>query len=192
MELILINENKLKIMMSGSDMSDYSLDIDRLESESAEAREIFWSILDKAKEQTGFSAEKGRVFVQLYPSAKGGCEMYVTKLKAREKRTPEASGSISAGKRKCAYSFDSLDSLLCVCRRLFDIGYSDDSSAWYYSGRYFLTLTEPEENAYIQLSDRTFIREYGKSENYRNTDWLLAESGNCIVRDNAIEILSSL
>ena len=38
MELILINENKLKIMLSDTDMKDYSLDCDRLNYDDSETK----------------------------------------------------------------------------------------------------------------------------------------------------------
>ena len=80
MELILINENKLKITLSRRDMKQYDLDCDTIDYDKTETRKAFWSILDEAKHKTGFDAAKQRVFIQLYPSKEGGCEMYVTKL----------------------------------------------------------------------------------------------------------------
>ena len=80
MELIMISESKLKIMLTSEDMKEYSLNYDNLSYENTETRRAFWSILDEAKHRTGFDAASERVFVQVYPSKKGGCEMYVTKL----------------------------------------------------------------------------------------------------------------
>ena len=80
MELIMISNSKLKIMLTSEDMKEYSLDCNTLSYENTETRRAFWSILDEAKHRTGFDAASERVFVQVYPSKKGGCEMYVTKL----------------------------------------------------------------------------------------------------------------
>ncbi len=80
MELIVISDNKLKIMLSGEDLKQYSLDCSMLNYENTETRKAFWSILDEAKHRTGFDAASEKVFVQVYPSRSGGCEMYVTKL----------------------------------------------------------------------------------------------------------------
>ena len=80
MELIVISNSKLKIMLTSEDMREYSLDCNTLDYENTETRRAFWSILDEAKQRTGFDAASEKVFVQVYPSKKGGCEMYVTKL----------------------------------------------------------------------------------------------------------------
>lgn len=80
MELIVISDSKLKIMLTSEDLREYSLDCSTFDYENTETRRAFWSILDEAKHRTGFDAASEKVFVQVYPSKKGGCEMYVTKL----------------------------------------------------------------------------------------------------------------
>ena len=190
MELILINENKLKIMLSDTDMKDYALDCDRLDYEDSDAKSIFRSILDRAKFEIGFDSDRGSIFIQLYQSREGGCEMYVTKLNANVKKN-NGDGLIRPdGLRECAYSFNNLEALLSVCRRLSTIGYSENSTVARINDKYYLIIREPEENAYIPLSEYSFIREYGKSENRKNILLLTAEKGHVIAEDNAVDILS--
>ena len=80
MELILISNTKLKVMLSASDMQKYELDNNSIDYDNTETRKAFWQILDEAKHKTGFDAASDKVFIQVYPSRGGGCEMYVTKL----------------------------------------------------------------------------------------------------------------
>ncbi len=190
MELILISENKLKIMLSDTDMKDYSLDCDRLDYDDSETKSILRSILDRAKYETGFDSGRGSIFIQLYPSREGGCEMYVTRLNVNVKKNDGEDVISTSGKRECAYSFERLDDLLCVCRRLSSIGYDEKSSVWRTKEKYYLLIFEPEENAYIPLSEYSFIREYGKSENRKNVLLLLAEKGSLIAEKNAVDLLS--
>lgn len=192
MDLIFINKNKLKIMLNNADMADYSLSPDTIDYNDVDAKNIFYNILNRAKKETGFDFENGRIFIQLYPSKEGGCEMYVTKLCGVSKRDDEKdSGEMIKGKRRCAYSFESLDSMLSVCRRLFSLDYSEKSSAFSYSDRFYLLLSEPEETAYIPLSEFSFIKEFGRSESYKNTELLLIEKGSCICNNNAVETLAA-
>lgn len=192
MDLIYINDHKLKITLSPIDMSEYSLSSSDLNYENERTREIFSDILCKAKKDTGFDTDGGRIFIQLYPSKEGGCEMYVTKLGGHSRRpdSEEIPKKTSEGRRECAYSFDSFDKLLSVCRRLSSLGYSEKSSAWHTPDRYYLIISEPEENAYIPLSECSFIREYGRSEGARNSSLLLCEHGRCICPDNAVDTLA--
>ena len=80
MELLPINEQKIKIMLSHEDLAAWQLSPDTIDYNTTETRRAFWGILDEAKKKTGFDAAKEKVFVQLYPAKNGGCEMYVTKL----------------------------------------------------------------------------------------------------------------
>lgn len=193
MDHIYINDHKLKIMLTDKDMKKYSLDAGELDYNNKETRGILWDILSEATENTDFETDGGKIFIQLYPSKEGGCEMYVTKLGGASNNKESAnlsSKKTAEGKRECAYSFDSLEALLSVCRRLSSLGYSDKSSAWRVFDKYYLLINEPEENAYIPLSECSFIREYGKSESARHVKLLISERAACICPDNAIDTLA--
>lgn len=80
MELIVISSNKLKIMLDEGDMRKYSIGNDTDCAEPSTRRAIR-RLLDCAKEQIGFNTEGEEIFVQLYTSKHGGCELFVTKTK---------------------------------------------------------------------------------------------------------------
>ena len=196
MELILINENKLKITLSEGDMKQYDLSCDDIDYDNTETRRAFWSILDEAKHRTGFDAASQRVFIQLYPSKEGGCEMYVTKLSVKgvsEDRARSSHALLPLSRRFLAFSFDSINDLIAVCRRLCSIDFSGRSESYRMdNGKYLLIIDEPEENAYIGLCEHSFIDEFGKRENLRNARIMCHEHGECICADKAVEILGAL
>lgn len=78
MELIPINESKLKIMLDEIDMREYRLGAES-DCADTETRRAIRSILDLARQKIGFNTEGAEIFVQLYASKKGGCELFVTK-----------------------------------------------------------------------------------------------------------------
>lgn len=78
MELILISNTKLKIMLDEEDMRKYNIGTDSDCSGGATRRAIR-SLLECAKEQIGFNTTGEEIFVQLYASKRGGCELFVTK-----------------------------------------------------------------------------------------------------------------
>ena len=82
MELIPINESKLKIMLDESDMKEYNIG-DEADCANSETRLAIRHILDRAKDQIGFNTEGSEIFVQLYASKRGGCELFVTKSTLR-------------------------------------------------------------------------------------------------------------
>ncbi len=148
MELIPINNSKLKIMLDVSDMKEYNIGEDA-DCASNETRHAIRSILDKARDQIGFNTEGSEIFVQLYTSKSGGCELFITKGdsssnkisdqkndKKSRKRTDsqkpvptECRSALSVRKesmpayprseyQKLIYSFDSLKELSRVCKIL--------------------------------------------------------------------------
>ena len=201
MELILINENKLKITLSECDMKQYCLDCSTIDYDNTETRRAFWSILDEVKHKTGFDAASQKVFIQLYPSKEGGCEMYVTKLGEKYANedtsdpVPDSHRLRPLPKRRMAYSFDNVSSLVAVCKRLSGIGFAEKSSAFrshIEKDKYFLLIEEPEENAYLPLTENSFICEYGRSENLKNTLLFIHEHADPICHQNAVEILAAI
>ncbi len=88
MELILISNTKLKIMLDESDMKQYNIGS---ESDCAKGstRKAIRSLLDRARDQIGFDTDGQEIFVQLYASRRGGCELFVTKCAAEEKNERE-------------------------------------------------------------------------------------------------------
>ena len=84
MELIVISKSKLKIMLTAPDMVRYRLETARMDCADAHTRAAFRHIFDDARAEIGFDTEGERLFVQLYASREGGCEIFVTKLGRRE------------------------------------------------------------------------------------------------------------
>ncbi len=93
MELILISESKLKIMLSPPDMARYELEVTRMDCADAHTRAAFRHIFDDVRAEVGFDTAGAPLFVQLYASPEGGCEIFVTKLEG-ESPPPEASLSL--------------------------------------------------------------------------------------------------
>ncbi len=135
MELILISESKLKVMLSAQDMRRYDITCDTIDSTSVSSRRAFWNILDEAKAQTGFDPAGGKIFVQMYPSKNGGCELFITRLAgernsishptrpehgviAESVMTLPSKNPLTPYAEQSLYGFDSLSDLLLGCRRL--------------------------------------------------------------------------
>ncbi len=168
MELIVISESKLKVMLSEDDMREYELD----DMNSAQTREAFRSLMRAARDKCGFNGLEGRVFVQLYRSKAGGCELFVTKLtkgdrgedsagwenphpaecRRRDPRhndepgdtvTGRCSKSPGKGRHHVIYRFDEMQNLLSICGVLLASRYSGTGTAY----------AEQNRNAYYLILD---------------------------------------
>ena len=141
MELIVINDLQIKLTLTRDDLGRYPPD--------AETGEIFREILRDAYRlgldgtgasvlPDGFaqSGGSGRLYVQMYPSRGGGCELFVTRLPSlcaaegkavppspeRSARNREDTGftpvTIPPPSPRFVYAFDSLGLLLRCCAGL--------------------------------------------------------------------------
>ena len=127
--------------------------------------------------------------------------MYVTKLgnNGRQHSTDKR-GDIRiiptdrhSGDRRNAYTFDNLESLLCVCRRLLGLGFDGDS--WAYrdrAGQCYLLLHPCFHRDYATLDELSFINEYGSVENADRLMLYISEHANCLCEKNAVATLGVL
>ena len=215
MDLIKINDNKLKIMLTPGDMQCYALKADELDGAKMETRQAFRSIMDEVRHRTGFDAKGNQIYVQVYPSREGGCEMFVTKLGLLcALGEAEDRPSLSAAKGTCvasttrtqpskqsernrtiAFVFEALDHLLHVCRRLHARDYVGSSAVYRGEEGYFYLLLSESGSRRYALSDRgvlAFLGEYGLQQNAEVVRLYIREHASPICESNAIERLSAL
>ncbi len=190
MEVILINDSKLKVMLSKSELAEYAISVDDLDLDSDASRKAFWEILRDAKAETGFETAHNRLFVQAYPSKDGGCELYVTCLPI-----PEGDMEAKRGvKPVCyVYGFPNLKQLLQLCALLCRAGYQEESCAYTAAETEgcFLLLHDgvandrpPVEEAY------PFLPEYGERKRGSAVFSYLNEHCTCFCPQQAVQTLA--
>ena len=81
MEIIPINDSKLKIMLDESDMKELHI-YNEADCARGETRHAIRTLLERAKNEIGFNTEGSEIFVQLYTSKGGGCELFITKSRS--------------------------------------------------------------------------------------------------------------
>ena len=219
MELILINDCKLKIMLDEQDMAEYNIQSEG-DCSQFETRKAIRDILDRAREEIGFNTEGAEIFVQLYSSKRGGCELFITKsitassppAEIQEKKnkrkdtqkavrsevgealsvrrsTPVPSRRIDGG--KLAFSFSSLTDICAVCRRLDQGDDVPESRALRDGdGNFYLLLWGTGMSAYTRLDRFSFIAEFGVRERFDDLNTYLDEYGLVICPDKAVQTLA--
>ena len=215
MELIRIDEEKLKMILSHEDLLEFEMEESELDYTNTETKRMFWELLRRAKQSTGFDTDGHRVLVQLYPSREGGCEIFVTRLgilchdcdfnyeEYEEEEEDDVNFSekvphrrIAQEKRSAAFGFDDLDDLLKACRRLLAKPYRGKSSVYHSEeGRYylFLDLPDPSDPWNPSAPDEfSFLNEYGTSERSDLLGAYLPEHATLLCPKDAISRLGVL
>lgn len=195
MELILISESKLKITLTAEDMEANGISEERLTCGEKDVRRIFGSVLDEARRKTGFDAECGRLYVQVYPSKAGGCEVYFIRGEGAKMSRPQKSGT----KREyCVYAFEGANAAMDACAALKNNRYDCECSLYAESRedrrRYYLVLQEELPAAKDTRRRRSVCKsdvagEYGVRLGGKEILPYLRERCTCIAENDAVGAL---
>jgi len=197
MELRLLNENKLKIILTNEDMASLDITYEEMDyQDDLGTRRVLWEILDQAKRQTGFDAGKEKLYVQVHPDKSGGCFMYVTKTDEQlgqykgEPYTYEKKykSKLYTGvkKKRVLYMFDNSETLLEACNQLNLTGYNGKSDIFADDSRYYLYI---EDNREVSLD---LISEYGVLINNPFFGFYLDEHTKKIMSNDAVKKFSEI
>ncbi len=207
MELIVINENKLKVMMNKTDMKTYGLDENEFHCSITNTRAILDKILHNSPIRTGFEniSNDDKILIQLYPDKNGGCELYVTKIMLDEREDelfmpreneeryllPKYTAKKQGMKIPIvSYKFDKLEYALKAAKEMIQRNYNGASSFYRdYEGKYFLFVNNSKNETSENQVTIDFLSEFGELWNLENSQMLLTEHGTCIFKENAIEQL---
>ena len=185
MDIIAVNENKLKVILSADDLKEFSLTAEDLDYSRAETRLLLKCLLIRAKNEVGFKSDGYRLLVQLYPSKQGGGEIYITKIgslsdpddynfyddpldelfdhsrisceamEEEEKNTPDT-----------LIRFDDVSAMIGYSKRLISSGYIGPSSAYFTEKHgkpiFYLYVCNNDECISLALSPSELASEYGQ------------------------------
>ncbi len=207
MELIRINDQRLKIMLTAVDMCHFEINAEHFFENGQAMHRTFRLLLEEINRQTDFEADDQHISVQYFPSREGGCEMFISKLpqeeatmtspptkkEARALEVRRTSKSTGGFRRDCAYRFAELNTLLCVCQRLRSIGYAGNSEAYLDErGDYFLCISICTASPFSMPEELQFLVEYGSLENAELLKVYIKEHGNVICAASAVHRLADL
>lgn len=208
MELIVISESKLKIMLTADDMENYSISNEDLSYERKDTRRVFGRILNEAREKTGFDSDSSNLFIQVYPSKNGGCEIYVTvsvetsdRKPTQDKRQKDKNAPPKKKKEYCVYLFDSMANAISACKVLLECGYKNESRLYVEKvmagSRYYLVLQE--ETAQVSqgkkkksVSKSDLANEFGRRIGGKEKVIYIKEHARAVLEERAIDTISGM
>lgn len=207
MELILINENKLKIILSSNEMERLGLDENEFHLCLSNSRKILEQILVEYKQSDLLNFTKdAKLLLQLYPDKNGGCELYVTRLYIENSvpedtidensfKTPLLPARLSKKENEhhtLCYSFINLSDVIAACRAIFKGKEAVESSLYIAQDKKPFLFIEASMEMNKKSPPFSVLSEFGELENSERAFLFLLERGNCLIKDGAIEILASL
>ncbi|MBQ9735324.1 MAG: adaptor protein MecA [Clostridia bacterium] len=179
MDIVRINDKKLKITLSDADMKRHGVTKESF-SGGEQTHAALSRLLSEARGSVGFSPTS-RTLVEAFPGRCGGCEIFVVLLEGgraqREKRT--------------LFYFSEQQTLLCAARTFLSRFEEEVPSALYRlpSGGYVLSLALGEEKESAAPSKYDFLSEYGERRQGGVFLAYIKEYGECVYQEGALSAL---
>ncbi len=194
MEFLVVNSNKLKIMMNKDDMLRYGIDPNDADYDNNKTRSAFWRVLDTACAECGFSVNGDKLLIQFYPSGDGS-ELFVTKLgrigSAAERSIARSQNVAMLTSRNAVYRFLGIEELIKLSRTLSEEAKGAKSNLYFSDdGAFYLTVEE--RGAYGALGELERIGEFGASLPYTIEPYIIEHSNKISQDGNALFLLSEL
>ena len=198
MELRLVNENKLKIILTNEDMDSYDITYEEMNyDDNMNTRHVLREILDKAKNQIGFDAGSEKLYVQAHRDKSGGCFMYVTKMGSPSQQYHQGDpytyekkfrSVLCSGvkKKRVLYMFGNSETLLEVCNQLNSANYSGRSDIFADDEKYYLYIDDNRDKSV------DFLSEYGVLINNPFFCFYLDEHTKKIMSSDAVKKFSEI
>lgn len=188
MEILKIGSDSLKISLCTKETFEYNLH----ELDNERVKDSFINLLIKIRESISFNVTGEKIIAEFFTAKDGGCEIFISRVEVREKVYKERVLEEAVKKPRhitAIYSFDDIEKVLAVVKRLNDMGFSGESSLYY---------DEKREKYYILLEDISskdlryaFVNEYAKGIK-SGLSPIIKEHYKCICKRDAVRKLSPL
>ena len=206
MKIEKINDNKIKVTISLSDLQERNIDFEALNYNSPATQELFWDMMEQAEIQFGFNTSESQLAIEASPDECDGFVIFITKLdeegdfesiqKYIKNRFRRSDLRVKKKSHKvCSsiviYSFEHFEHLVSLCSTLKSI-YSGESTLYKLKNAYYLMLTK---NTFTVDNVRYFeslLNEYGKKvSSIAYYEGYLEEYAQKVVEFNAVEVIST-
>lgn len=165
MKIEKIHVNKIKVTFTPDDVIAHNLTVSAVKENAPRLQEILMSVVRRAEEEVGFSAENARLMVEAMPAEDHSLVMYITRLGDNEeikdalneakkrfrlkvRRAPEEAGLT-------LISFESFDDAIRLSHFAEDC---DGGELYYYNERYHLLAENDQARRFSEFGIKTTDR----------------------------------
>ncbi len=190
MELIRITDQKLKIMLTPSDITQLELTEEgSLHCPPLAVRKL----LRELRAKYGVELDDSRILVQYFPSKGGGGELFISGQPSHPQPLRPPERAASGFRWEGAYRLNCFADLLAVCRRLSETSFEGESTVYYDGHRaYYLLLRTSAAAPFSIPEELAFLNEYGTSENPTLLRLYIREHCHLIRSPDAVSVLARL
>lgn len=189
MKIELLDDKTVKVLLSKLDMYNLNLTYDEMDYKSPGTKKVLMQLLDEVKKQIKVDMTKGKLFIEAFPYADGGCILYVNLLDGTELSSPSMKKKKTGFDTPIICCLEGINDLSALAIRLAsDFSHMILKSTLYLMNKkYYLVLY-----TYCKMDSKisAIISEYGKLFGKGAvTAAIIFEHGELIIAENAINLL---
>lgn len=196
-----LNENKLRITLNISDLTDKNIDYQSFMANSIDTQKFFLDMLEKAEKEVGFDTKDYRIMIEALVTSKGDFIVTVTRYMPNESSGVPSKRKTLKIKRKYTqvvknrliYSFNSFDDFCLFCNSLDENiikninKISKNISLYFFKDTYFLLINNISTDYKYTKSFVTKLAEFATYMHNSNVlEYRLHEYGKVIIENRAI------
>lgn len=196
MKIEKINDNKIRIILNSIDLIEKNIDIHSFITNSAEAQDVFWDILEEADKEIGFKANDCKLIIEALAVNGGNFVLTVTKIqeesneKLRRPKVIAKMRNTKLDKNRNIFSFSNFDNFLNLCLAIDPNNIDNvikDVVLYEYKAAYYLSFKVISQDISKLKTIAAIFSEFGSyvkgSEVFFSK---LTEYGKVIEKDNAL------
>lgn len=202
MKIEKLTENKIRVIVTPSDLKLKNLDVHLLMAKALKKQTFFANMLKKAKEEVGFNTDGCRLLIEAFSTSDDLLIFTITKYSTQDINVSNSSPrkkltvkrkTLNLLKKQAIYRFANFEEFCNFCECIskvnnFDIkSFSKNISLFLYNNTYYLLVKNintayPNANTFYSIAS-----EFSKSLSYSNSfEYKLVEHGKAIIKRNAI------
>ncbi len=204
MKIEKINENKIKVTISLSDLEERNIDIGTLNYNSPATQELFWEMMEQAESELGFSTSDSQLCIEAFSDSEEGFTVTITKLDSdgdfesiqkfikakyskKDIRPKRKARKVVSG--LLLYAFESFEDLCSAGNKISSL-YKGESRLHKCRDTYYLELQKKNTDLNPLNILEHMLSEFGdKVLNTSFYEGYLSEYGKLIIPQNALETI---
>lgn len=187
MELILISSNKLKVILSEKEMEKYGLHY-----AVATDKKHLNSLLTDIKKKSGFNTDNGSIYVEMFESLDGGCEIFITREVTSVQKAGAGAPKKSSVESIITYKFNSAEDIISASKILFSKKLKHESRLFCDERGFFYLLLTFAAGFNSNSAELIFLNDFGALARERYIREYLDEHGRLICVKDAVETLAKI
>jgi len=196
MKIERISPNKLKITISSDDLHELNVSIDNLIYNPDEAQDLFWQLIKRAEDETGFFADNSQIVVEAVPTKNDGFIMHITKINEQTEVQPQKYAKYKSKMKKrkqsfnpLVFEFENFENVILACNAMSN-AFIGQSRLYKYNNLYYLFIYA--DNEFLAQDLDIMLTEFArKCETPFVKFGQLFEHAKVIIKDNVVENINS-